>query len=100
LTKGGNMAERGKGTNERDIRHRLADLLDRVLVRAENATAVQGELMALSAAPGNAEWSNQIARAMGVVGLINASADGTASRNDAFAAVTRLKQELRTAAAN
>ena len=98
--KGGNMAVRGKVNNERDIRHRLADLLDRVLVRAENGTAVQGELTALSAAPENAEWSNQIARAMGVVGLVNASADGTAARNDAFAGVTRLKQELRIAAAN
>lgn len=78
-----------------EARQRVGDLLDRVLVRAENGYAVQEELRKMASTLQGEYWTKLLARAQGSVGLVNSSMEGTPQRTQAFAAVTTLKQELR-----
>lgn len=85
---------------DRNVPKRLSDLLDRVLVRAENGYAVQDELHKMASMVAGSKWTNLLARAQGSVGLVNSSTEGSQARVQAFAAVTALKQELRAFAQN
>jgi len=80
---------------DRDLRQRISDLLDRVLVRAENGYAVQDELSKMASASRSAHLTKLFARAQGSVGLVNSSKEGSPDRVQAFAVVTALKLELR-----
>ena len=88
------MATPAKNENQ-DVRQRVSDLLDRVLVRAENGYAVHDELHKIASMCENSHWAKLLARAQGFVGLVNSSTDGSSARAQAYAAVTALKQELR-----
>lgn len=78
-----------------DIWQRISDLLDQVLVRAENGYAVQQELTRMAVELDGTEWKSLLARAQGCVGLVNASRPGDPMRDEAFQQVSALKQELR-----
>ncbi len=86
-------------TNDDDgtVRRHISDLLDRVLVRAESGYGVQDELRKMASEAQSASLSDILARAQGAVGLVNSSTQGRPDREVAFAAVTALKQELRSA---
>jgi hypothetical protein len=85
---------------DRNVRQRISDLLDRVLVRAENGYAVQHELHKMASVLEDAQWTKLLARAQGSVGLVNSSTEGSPARAQAYAAVTALKQELRALSPN
>lgn len=80
---------------DRSVRHRLSDLLDRVLVRAENGYDVQEELRKMASKFEDSQWTQLLARAQGLVGLMNSTTDGSPARAQAYAALIALKQELR-----
>ncbi|GAA4219042.1 hypothetical protein GCM10022253_20510 [Sphingomonas endophytica] len=85
---------------DQNVPQRLSDLLDRVLVRAENGYSVQDELHKMVSTLEGSQWTNLLARAQGSVGLVNSTTDGSSARAEAYAAVTSLKRELRSLASN
>lgn len=79
---------------DRAIGQRVSEFFDRVLVRSETAYAVQNELRQLTAINANADWTECLSDARGLVGLVNSSMPGSPAQAP-FAAIGDLNRELR-----
>lgn len=84
-----------------ELRQRVGDLLDRVMVRRENGYAVQQELRGIAdeQGDGDPEIATLLARAQGLVGMVNSSAPDSPMLDRAYQELAAFKQELRAASA-
>ncbi len=77
-----------------EIKRKIADLLNQVLVRAQDGYAVQVKLRGLQF-DGDAGIERLIARAQGAVGMVNSSAHSKPHLEMALQDVAMIKNQLR-----
>jgi hypothetical protein len=90
-------------TNDQQLAHDLAELIDKVMVRKEAGFAVQQQLGSLmdewKQTGGSGDGASLIQKSQGLVGMVNASHSDGPSLGRAYHNLTEYKQELRRIAA-